>query len=354
MSAENAKTQKGESAGIEAASEPRIQAVDEIESEAASETGMQAVDEIESESRAEAESEGYFHTPVLFDEVMEALRVRPDGIYVDGTVGGGGHARGVALRLSTQGRLIGIDRDQEAIDEATNALRGFGDRAILIKGNYLDAPEILAHYGIAHADGILLDLGVSSHQFDDAKRGFSYRNDAHVDMRMDKDEKHSAWDVINNYDEERLVKILRDYGEERRAKNIARMICRYREKKPIETTLELADIVKAAIPARARRTGGHPAKRTFQAIRIEVNGELDILENAIGPLINLLGDRGRMAVISFHSLEDRIVKEAFRKAQAESKGQMVNKKLIRPSGEEMIRNPRARSAKLRVFERALG
>lgn len=340
----------------------------------------------------------FFHTPVLFDEVMEGLSIRPWGVYVDGTVGGGGHALGVVQRLSKKGRFVGIDRDFEAVKKAREVLKDFADVATIVQGNYADTAEILDSLGIMGADGILLDLGVSSHQLDDGKRGFSYSKDAVLDMRMDQSQKFSAFDVINGYSEKKLYDLIRDYGEERFAKNIAKYICLARKEKPIETTLELVDIIKTAIPKRVREKRGHPAKKTFQAIRIEVNGELDILRNSIDSQMKILNDHGRLVVISFHSLEDRIIKNAFRSAEeslkaskdahildsksdalkirkdtsafeifkdtdsyAQSvfqdplrssvKGKVINRKVITASDEEINVNPRAKSAKLRIFER---
>lgn len=308
----------------------------------------------------------FHHIPVLFDEVMEGLNIHPDGIYVDGTCGGGSHALGIARRLNENGRLIAFDQDQEAVNKTRDVLAGFSQRVRVIKGNYAETKKILEAFNIENIDGMLLDLGVSSHQFDDPLRGFSYRNDARLDMRMDKSKTHSAFDVVNEYSEESLYRIIRDYGEEAFAGNIAKHICMAREKKPLETTLELVDIIKASIPARMRKGKAHPAKKTFQALRIEVNDELRILEESIDPLIDILKNHGRLAIISFHSLEDRIVKQAFKKAEdpcicpkdfpvcvcgRESKGHRVTKKAIVPSLSEVNKNPRSHSAHLRIFER---
>lgn len=308
----------------------------------------------------------YRHTSVLLKEAVESLCVKPDGVYVDGTLGGGGHSFEIAKRLGDGGRLIGIDRDEEAIEAAGARLRGFGEKVTAVHGNYADMPEILGRSGIKHVDGILLDLGVSSHQLDDADRGFSYMTDAPLDMRMDQSETRTAADIVNSADEHELFRILRDYGEERFAQNIAKHIVEARKKAPIRTTGELVRIIRASIPMKVQKTGGHPAKRTFQAIRIELNGELTALEDSIDRMIDLLNDGGRLSIITFHSLEDRIVKSAFRRNEnpctcppelpvcvcgKKSKGRVVTRKPILPGEEEMQSNPRAKSAKLRVFER---
>ena len=306
----------------------------------------------------------FSHRPVLLREVIEGLDIKPEGIYVDGTAGGGGHSEEIAKRLSEDGRLICIDRDEAAIEAAGRRLLPYGSRVRLIRGNYEDAPAILKGLGIDCIDGMLLDLGVSSYQFDEADRGFSYRNDAPLDMRMDQRQSLSAREVVNDYDEQNLYRIIKEYGEERFAGNIARNIVRQRKKKPIETTGELAELISSSIPARMR-SGGHPAKRTFQAIRIEVNRELDILSGSIEELIDLLKPGGRLCIISFHSLEDRVVKNAFKKAEdpcicpkelpicvcgRRSKGWIVTRKPIVASEEELEENNRAHSAKLRIFE----
>lgn len=308
----------------------------------------------------------YRHTSVLLKEAVESLCVRPDGIYVDGTLGGGGHSYEIAGRLGDGGRLIGIDRDEEAIAAAGARLRDFGEKVTEVHGNYADMPEILEKLGIEHVDGILLDLGVSSHQLDDADRGFSYMTDAPLDMRMDRSETRTAADIVNNADEHELFRILRDYGEERFAQNIAKHIVEARKKAPIRTTGELVQIIRASIPMKVQKTGGHPAKRTFQAIRIELNGELTALEDSIDRMIERLNDGGRLSIITFHSLEDRIVKSAFRRNEnpctcppelpvcvcgKKSRGRVITRKPILPGEEEMEMNPRAKSAKLRVFER---
>ena len=308
----------------------------------------------------------FAHKPVLLRETLEGLDIKPDGIYADGTLGGGGHSFEIAKRLSEGGRLIGIDRDAAAIEAAGERLKSYAERVQLIRGNYEDTARILAELGIKKIDGMLLDLGVSSYQFDEAARGFSYREDAPLDMRMDQRDTNSAYDVVNTYTETELFHIIRDYGEDPFAKNIAKHICIERKNKPIQTTFELSDIIKQAIPARCREGGGHPAKRTFQAIRIEVNRELDILKNSIDGLIDLLEPGGRLCIITFHSLEDRIVKSAFRTAEdpcicpkdfpvcvcgRRSKGKVITRKPVTASEEELSENPRAHSAKLRVFER---
>ena len=308
----------------------------------------------------------FAHTPVLYQETIEALRIRPDGIYVDGTLGGGGHSFGILQQLSQEGRLIGIDRDEDAIRAASERLAPFAGQAVIVRGNYEDMPAILRGQGIAGADGILLDLGVSSYQLDEAERGFSYREEAPLDMRMDRRDERSAYDVVNGCTEMELFHMIRDYGEDRFAKNIAKHIVAERQKAPIRTTTELAEIVRQAIPAKLREGGGHPAKRTFQAIRIEVNRELDILKDSIDGLIDLLNPEGRLCIITFHSLEDRIVKTAFRRAEdpcicppdfpvcvcgRKPKGKVITKKPIVSAAEELAENPRAHSAKLRVFEK---
>ena len=308
----------------------------------------------------------FSHISVLLNEVIEGLEIKPDGIYADGTVGGGGHSYEIAARLSDNGRLIGIDRDEDAVKAASERLACYGDKAKVVRGNYLDAVSILKGMGITGVDGFLLDLGVSSHQFDDAERGFSYRNDAPLDMRMDRRDELSAYNVVNEYSESELFRIIRDYGEDKFAKNIAKHIVRAREKKPIETTFELSELIKAAIPAKMREGKGHPAKKTFQAIRIEVNRELDILRDSIDGLIDYLNPVGRLCIITFQSLEDKIVKSAFRTAEdpcicpkefpvcvcgRKSKGRVITRKAITATEEELKANNRAHSAKLRIFEK---
>ena len=306
------------------------------------------------------------HKSVLLKETIEGLNIKPDGIYVDGTLGGGGHSYEIARRLDKGGKLIGIDRDEDALRAASERLSEFSDRVKLIRGNYEDMVSILHDQGIFGADGILLDLGVSSYQFDEAERGFSYKKEAPLDMRMDRREKRTAADIINGYTESELYRIIRDYGEDRFAKNIAKHIVNERQKKPIETTTELAEIIKHAIPARVREGGGHPAKKTFQAIRIELNRELDILSGSIEGLIDILNPGGRIAIITFHSLEDKIVKSAFKKAEnpctcppdfpvcvcgKKPKGRVLTRKPIVSGDEELSENNRAHSAKLRIFEK---
>lgn len=288
---------------------------------------------------------------------------------MDGTIGGAGHAVEVCKRLSGSGRLIGIDQDADAIEAARSRLIQYKERVTILRGNYCNLTEMLKQEGIQSVDGILLDLGVSSHQLDDAERGFTYREDVPLDMRMDRRQALSAREVVNDYDEKELYRIIRDYGEERYARNIARHICRARQEQPIATTGQLTEIIRASIPVKARAAGGHPAKRTFQAIRIEVNRELEVLQDSLEGMIDFLNDGGRICVITFHSLEDRIVKNIFRKAEnpctcppdfpvcvcgKKPKGIIVTRKPVVPSEEEMKTNTRSKSSKLRVFERRLG
>lgn len=309
---------------------------------------------------------GFEHTSVLLEETITQLHIKPDGIYLDGTLGGGGHAYHVAQRLSAAGRLIGIDQDEAAIEAAGERLALFGERVSILRDNYCNAKEALAKIGIDKVDGIVLDLGVSSYQLDTIERGFSYRYDTALDMRMDRRQSLSARDIVNDYSEMELYRIIRDYGEDQFAKNIAKHIARAREEKPIETTGELNELIKAAIPAKIRAAGGHPSKRTFQAIRIECNRELEVLRESLDTLIDILRPEGRLCIITFHSLEDRIVKSAFRKNEnpctcprefpvcvcnKKSKGSVITRKPILPSEEELAENKRSKSAKLRVFER---
>ena len=309
---------------------------------------------------------GFEHRPVLLTECIENLRIRPDGIYVDGTLGGGGHSYEIVRRLSDEGRLVGFDQDAAAIAAATERLRAHAGKTVIIHSNFCRMREELADIGISSVDGVVLDLGVSSYQLDEADRGFTYREDVPLDMRMDQRQAKSARDVVNGYSESELYRIIQNYGEDRFAKNIARHIVSARADHTIETTGELIQIIKASIPARVRAGGGHPAKRTFQAIRIEVNAELTVLEDSLEEMIDLLNDGGRICVITFHSLEDRIVKNIFRKAQdpctcpksfpvcvcgKKPKGRIITGKPIIPDAEEMEENPRSKSAKLRVFER---
>ena len=307
------------------------------------------------------------HKSVLLEESIEALHIRPDGIYVDGTLGGGGHSYEICRRLSDRGRLIGIDQDAAAIAAATKRLEEFKDRVTIVRSNYCDMKKELGKLGITSVDGVILDLGVSSYQLDEAERGFTYREDAPLDMRMDQRQTLSAKEVVNDYSEMELYRMIRDYGEDRFAKNIAKHIVRAREKKPIETTGELCEIIKAAIPAKMRAGTGHPAKQTFQALRIELNHELDVLTQSIDGMIDRLAPGGRLCIITFHSLEDRIVKTRFRTNENPcicppgfpvcvcgriSKGKVITRKPIIPSEQEMEENSRSKSAKLRVFEKA--
>lgn len=307
------------------------------------------------------------HKSVLLYETVDSLNIRPYGIYVDGTLGGGGHAYEVCRRLGEHGRLIGIDQDADAIAAATKRLEPFADKVTVVRSNYENIASVLHELGIEKVDGIYLDLGVSSYQLDTASRGFTYREDAPLDMRMDQRNTQTAADIVNTYSEMELYRIIRDYGEDRFAKNIAKHIVRQRQEKPYETTGELIETIKAAIPAKIRATGGHPAKRTFQAIRIELNHELDVLNCSIDTMIDLLNPGGRLSIITFHSLEDRIVKKRFRDNEnpcicppefpvcmcgRKSKGTVITRKPIVPGEEELEYNKRSKSSKLRVFERA--
>ncbi|HBM47683.1 16S rRNA (cytosine(1402)-N(4))-methyltransferase RsmH [Clostridium sp. AM42-4] len=307
------------------------------------------------------------HKSVLLYETVDSLNIRPDGIYVDGTLGGGGHAYEVCKRLGEHGRLIGIDQDADAIAAASARLSEFQDKVTVVRSNYENIASVLHDLGIEKVDGIYLDLGVSSYQLDTASRGFTYREDAPLDMRMDQRNPQTAADIVNNYSEMELYRIIRDYGEDRFAKNIAKHIVRQRQEKPYETTGELIETIKAAIPAKIRATGGHPAKRTFQAIRIELNHELDVLNRSIDTMIDLLNPGGRLSIITFHSLEDRIVKKRFRDNEnpcicppefpvcmcgRKSKGTVITRKPVVPGEEELEYNKRSKSSKLRVFERA--
>lgn len=312
------------------------------------------------------EEHGFVHKSVLLYETVGSLNIKPGGIYVDGTLGGGGHAYEVCKRLGG-GRLIGIDQDADAIRAAGERLAPFKDKVTIVRSNYQNIENVLKELNIEKVDGIYLDLGVSSYQLDTASRGFTYREDAPLDMRMDQRNPTTAADIVNGYSEMELFHIIRDYGEDNFAKNIAKHIVKARTEKPIETTGELSEIIKAAIPAKVRATGGHPAKRTFQAIRIELNHELDVLENSIDTMIRLLNPEGRLGIITFHSLEDRIVKTRFRTNEnpcicppdfpvcvcgRKSMGKVITRKPILPSKEELEENSRSKSAKLRVFERA--
>ena len=305
------------------------------------------------------------HVSVLLNECIEGLNIKDNGIYVDGTLGGGGHSSEILKKLSDKGLLIGIDQDRDALKAASARLQNYKN-VKYVHNNFYNVDSILNELGIEKIDGMPMDLGVSSYQLDTGDRGFSYMQDAPLDMRMNRDNSLSAYEVVNNYDEEELYRIIRDYGEEKFAKRIARFIVEKREEKNIETTLELVEIIKAAIPAKARREGPHPAKRTFQAIRIEVNSELSILNKAIEDGVNRLNKGGRMAIITFHYLEDRIVKLKFKELATactcpkefpicicggKAKVKIISRKAIEPSKEEVDENPRSRSAKLRVIER---
>ena len=309
------------------------------------------------------------HRSVLLEETIEGLKIKPDGIYLDGTLGGGGHSSEILRRLQG-GRLIGIDQDEEALEAAGRRLSEFGEEGknfTLIRDNYCNAAETVRSLGYRGVDGIVLDLGVSSYQLDNAERGFSYRYDAPLDMRMDNRQTLTAKEIVNDYPENELYRVIRDYGEEQFAKNIAKHIVQARQKGPIETTGQLNELISAAIPAKIQKKGGHPSKRTFQALRIECNRELEVLKNSIDGLIGLLNPGGRICIITFHSLEDRIVKTAFRRNEnpctcppdfpvcicgKKSLGRVITRKPILPSEEEMEENPRSKSAKLRIFEKA--
>lgn len=307
------------------------------------------------------------HTSVLLTETIEQLHIKPDGIYVDGTLGGGGHALEVLKRLSKKGRLVGIDQDADALQAAGERLKDYEDQLTIVRSNYADMAKELERLGISGVDGIVLDLGVSSFQLDTPDRGFTYRvEDAPLDMRMDQRSSLTARDIVNTYSEGELYRLIRDYGEDRFAKNIAKHIAAARQEKPIETTGELNAIIEASIPKKVAKTGGHPAKRTYQAIRIECNHELDVLREHLDEMIDLLNPGGRICIITFHSLEDRIVKTIFKTSEHPctcpadfpvcvcgkvSKGTVITRKPILPSEEEMEQNPRSKSAKLRVFEK---
>ena len=306
------------------------------------------------------------HKSVLLYETVDELNIKPDGIYVDGTLGGGGHSYEIAGRLSEGGRLIGIDQDEDAIKAASKRLEPYMDRVTIVRNNYCNMDKVLDELGIDKVDGIMLDLGVSSYQLDAADRGFTYNVDTALDMRMDQRQEITAKDIVNEYSEFDLYRIIRDYGEDRFAKNIAKHIVAARQEKPIETTFELNDIIKAAIPMKVRATGGHPSKRTYQAIRIELNKELEVLENSIDMMIDRLKPEGRLCIVTFHSLEDRIVKTRFRNNENPCtcppsfpacvcgkvpKGRVITRKPVVPTDEEINENSRSKSSKLRVFER---
>ena len=305
------------------------------------------------------------HKSVLLNETIDGLNIKPDGIYVDVTLGGGGHAYEVCRRLGEKGSIVGIDQDAAAIEAASARLKDFGEKVTIVRSNYCDMKSKLHELGIDKVDGIVLDLGVSSYQLDTAERGFSYREDAPLDMRMDTRQKMTARDIVNDYTEADLYRVIRDYGEDKFAKNIAKHIVQARAVKPVETTAELSEIIRASIPMKFQKKSGHPAKRTFQAIRIELNRELDVLRDSLDDMIDLLNPGGRLCIITFHSLEDRIVKSAFRKNEnpctcppdfpvcvcgKKSKGSIITKKPILPSEEELEYNSRSKSAKLRIFE----
>ena len=309
----------------------------------------------------------FVHKSVLLDETVNGLNIKPDGIYVDGTLGGGGHAYEVCRRLGKQGSIVGIDQDEAAIEAAGFRLKDFGEKVTIVRSNYCNMKSKLQELGIDKVDGIVLDLGVSSYQLDTAERGFSYREDAPLDMRMDTRQKMTARDIVNDYSEMELYRVIRDYGEDKFAKNIAKHIVIAREKEPIETTGQLTEIIRQAIPMKYQKKSGHPAKRTFQAIRIELNRELEVLRDSLDDMIELLNPGGRLCIITFHSLEDRIVKSAFKKNDnpctcppdfpvcvcgKKSKGSIITRKPILPSEEELANNSRSKSAKLRIFERS--
>lgn len=314
---------------------------------------------------AESLKMDFKHISVLLEETIDGLQVKSDGIYVDGTLGGGGHAFEVCSRLQT-GQFLGIDQDEAAIHAAGKRLEQFQDKVTIVRSNYCNMREILKEQNITGVDGIVLDLGVSSYQLDTVERGFSYKYDTDLDMRMDQRQTLSAKDIVNSYSERELFRVIRDYGEDQFAKNIAKHIVKARAEAPIETTYQLNDIIKAAIPAKMRASGGHPSKKTFQAIRIECNKELEVLKNTLDDMIEVLNPGGRLCIITFHSLEDRLVKSAFRKNENPctcpsdfpvcvcgqvSKGKVITRKPILPSKEEMELNSRSKSAKLRIFER---
>lgn len=309
---------------------------------------------------------GFEHKSVLLEETINGLNIRPDGTYVDGTLGGGGHAYEICRRLGNKGSIVGIDQDAAAITAAGARLKDFGEKVTIVRSNYCDMKSQLHQLGIDKVDGIVLDLGVSSYQLDTAERGFSYREDAPLDMRMDTRQKMTARDIVNDYGEMDLYRVIRDYGEDKFAKNIAKHIVAARAERPIETTGQLTGIIRQAIPMKYQKKSGHPSKRTFQAIRIELNRELEVLRDSLDDMIGLLKPGGRLCIITFHSLEDRIVKSAFKKNEnpctcpsdfpicvcgKESKGSILTRKPILPDEDELEYNSRAKSAKLRIFER---
>ncbi|WP_440587104.1 16S rRNA (cytosine(1402)-N(4))-methyltransferase RsmH [Wujia sp.] len=307
------------------------------------------------------------HKSVLLDETIDSLNIKPDGIYVDGTLGGGGHSLEICKRLSDKGRLIGIDQDLDAIAAATERLKDYKDRVTIVHSNYQDIDAVLKNCSVSGVDGIVLDLGVSSYQLDNVERGFTYREDTPLDMRMNQESTMTAKDIVNEYSEMELYHVIRDYGEDSFAKNIAKHIVKARQEQVIETTGQLNEIIKAAIPAKVRQGQGHPSKKTFQAIRIELNHELDVLENSLDTMISWLNPGGRLSVITFHSLEDRIVKTIFKRNMnpctcppefpvcvcgKKATGKVITRKPIVPSEQELAENSRAKSSKLRVFEKA--
>ncbi len=311
----------------------------------------------------------FVHKSVLLKETIEGLNIKPDGIYVDGTLGGAGHSYHICERLGESGRLIGIDQDEDAISAAGRRLEPFADKVSIVRDNYCNIRKVLSDLGIDKVDGILLDIGVSSYQLDAVERGFTYKDgDALLDMRMDRRSGKTAEDIVNEYSEIELFRVIRDYGEDKFAKNIAKHIVRARQQERITTAGQLVDIIKAAVPMKFRAVGGHPAKRTFQALRIELNRELEVLENSIDDMIDLLADGGRLCIITFHSLEDRIVKNKFRDnvntctcppdfpvciCGNKPKGVIVTRKPVIPTEEEIEDNKRAKSSKLRIFERRI-
>lgn len=306
------------------------------------------------------------HKSVLLEETLTGLNIKPNGIYVDGTLGGAGHSLEIVKRLDENGRLFGIDQDEAAIEAAKKRLEEYKDSVTIIRNNYCNIKTALADFGVQKVDGIMLDLGVSSYQLDTIERGFSYKYDTTLDMRMDQRQSLSAMEIVNQYSEMDIYRMIRDYGEDQFAKNIAKHIVNARKEKEIKTTYELNDLIKAAIPAKMRVTGGHPSKKTFQAIRIECNHELDVLKDSLEDMIQMLNPGGRICIITFHSLEDRIVKSTFRKLEDPctcprefpicncgnvSKGKVITRKPILPSVEEVTKNKRSKSAKLRIFEK---
>ena len=305
------------------------------------------------------------HIPIMLSQVIEGLAIDPDGIYVDGTLGGAGHSSEIVKRLSDKGRLIGIDQDEDAIKAASERLAGY-KQVTIVKNNYVNIKSVLSELGIEKVNGILLDIGVSSYQFDNPERGFSYRTDAPLDMRMDQSQEMTAEDIVNEYSEAELRKIINAYGEEKFAGRIAKEIVQAREKQRIKTTFQLNEIIKEAIPAAARRQGGNPSKKTYQAIRIELNRELSVLQDSVDTMIDLLAPKGRLAIITFHSLEDRIVKTAMKEAEnpcicppefpvctcgRKPKGKVITRKPFTADEKELQENPRSSSAKLRIFEK---